>query len=302
MAKELTIAVSDPWARKWLSDNSDGQKWAKANGFPHPIVFYPDQECSANSPHPILAITSPAEGQTLLASTVSISGKAAASADFDHYLLEYGLGPNPSNWQSLSGPSANPLSSPQKITDWNVSGIPDGIVTLRLTVFSKEGGRPKHGSTSTYSNPPPPRPPRPRPLPPSRPPWCRQIPRPPRTHRPPATPRSRPRVTLPPCSPATPRPRPRRLDPRCAPRPERLNLATISRAIIAKQLPQNRIPRGKLLANLQSAERSEGVGEKRTVALMSVFAAVFLTCMKLVVGILTGSLGSSRRLPIRAWT
>ncbi|MGD0576358.1 MAG: cation-efflux pump [Anaerolineales bacterium] len=45
------------------------------------------------------------------------------------------------------------------------------------------------------------------------------------------------------------------------------------------------------MANLQSAERSEGVGEKRTVALMSVFAAVFLTCMKLVVGILTGSLG-----------
>lgn len=141
VAKELTIAVDDPWARKWLSETRDGQKWAKANRFPSPILFYPDQECTAASPHPSLAITSPTEGQTLMASTVSISGEADATADFDHYLLEYGLGPDPSNWASLSGPSTSPLPSAQKIVDWNVSGIPAGILTLRLTVFSKGGGK-----------------------------------------------------------------------------------------------------------------------------------------------------------------
>jgi cation diffusion facilitator family transporter len=46
-----------------------------------------------------------------------------------------------------------------------------------------------------------------------------------------------------------------------------------------------------MVANQRSAEQPEGAHEKRTVALVSVFAAVFLTGLKLGVGVLTGSLG-----------
>ena len=67
LEKKLTMAVSDPWARKWLREDDKGRRWAEDAGFEEDeLVFYPDEECRADSPRPILALSSPDEGQVII--------------------------------------------------------------------------------------------------------------------------------------------------------------------------------------------------------------------------------------------
>jgi len=78
-------------------------------------------------------ITSPAAG-THVNSPVTISGSATGS-NFDHYVLDYGVGLTPSTWTVLQT-STTPVVS-GVLGTFDPSVLPDGTYTIRLTAFDK---------------------------------------------------------------------------------------------------------------------------------------------------------------------
>lgn len=139
--EQLTVAVGDPAARQWLISDPDGQAWAKSHGFPNPIVFYPDGECTADSPHPIMQISSPSDGQVVTDQRLEIRGEAGATREFDHFTLEYALDREPDNWIAIIPSSTTPVATPGKLADWDLSRIDNSWMTIRLTVYSRQGGK-----------------------------------------------------------------------------------------------------------------------------------------------------------------
>ena len=213
--RALTIAVDDPAARAWLTTNPDGIAWAKRYNFPDVLQFYPDAECTASDPRPILAIDSPGTGAVLTGGTVEIRGKAGATAQFDHYLVEYGKGADPKDWFPIGSPSNQQVTSSGHLADWDLQGIDSGQVTIRLAFFRNRAARRAYGSSSQSRSHCRRRPARPRPRRPAPPPrlqrrpsrthsrqllWCRRSPR--RKRPPPRIRLSRPtrplRLTRPP--------------------------------------------------------------------------------------------------------
>ena len=68
---------------------------------------------------------------------VNIEG-TATDQNFDSYSLEYGLGPNPSEWKSIAGISTSAVES-GVLQVWDTSRLDDGEYTLRLTVVDLAG-------------------------------------------------------------------------------------------------------------------------------------------------------------------
>ncbi len=138
--QKTVIAVSDPAAQKWLTEDPNGQAWAAAHNITPPITWAPPADCTKDSPHPVLSFAYPTEGATLTTGPIQILGQAAASADFDHFIIEYGLSHDPGGWGPVAGPNTNPFPETGRLADWDLNLLPDGPVTLRLIVFSKSGG------------------------------------------------------------------------------------------------------------------------------------------------------------------
>jgi penicillin-binding protein 1C len=141
MEQALTIAVDDPDARLWLAGDPNGRQWAQAHSFPDPLRFYPDGECSLASPRPILAITQPAENQTVGDNAVDVLGRAGATREFDHYTLQYAHDRDPDKWIDIVASSATQVSQTGKLAEWDLHAVEDGWITLRLTVYSRQGGK-----------------------------------------------------------------------------------------------------------------------------------------------------------------
>ena len=139
--EKLGLSVSDPWGRMWIEEEGAGQKWAEEMGFEEDELFFiPEATCSSNSPRPILSLTNPSEGSIINTNVLSIFGQAAATADFERWVLKYGLGYNPITWTRITR-SETPYEQPEKIIDWDLSEIPNGPLTLLLTVHSTKGGK-----------------------------------------------------------------------------------------------------------------------------------------------------------------
>jgi penicillin-binding protein 1C len=137
--EKLVIAVSDPSAQKWLTEDPNGQAWAAAHNITLPIAWAPAGQCTPDSPRPIVSFAYPPEGATLTAGPIQILGQAAATQDFDHFIVEYGLGHDPLGWGAVMGPNTNPFPETGRLADWDLSPL-EGPVTLRIIVFSKTGG------------------------------------------------------------------------------------------------------------------------------------------------------------------
>jgi membrane peptidoglycan carboxypeptidase len=137
-SKEIfSLNVSDPWAVKWIEDSIQGQAWAEDMGFSPPIFFTPSRECNALDPHPILAFTSPNPGERITTSPLEIYGQVDATANFQRFFLEYGLGNDPIQWERLHQ-QQSPIPQPNEIYSWDVSELSAGKVTLRLYMVSTE--------------------------------------------------------------------------------------------------------------------------------------------------------------------
>jgi len=138
--ERAVIQVSDAWARKWLVENPDGQAWAARLGFFTPIVWAPERECKLDDPRPILSLVSPSEGAVLQPGQIQIVGQAAATKDFDRYVIEYGLSHDPIGWGLVQGDTRTAVTDTGLLANWDAGGLPDGPVTVRVIVYNTLGG------------------------------------------------------------------------------------------------------------------------------------------------------------------
>jgi membrane peptidoglycan carboxypeptidase len=140
--KKLGLAVSDPWGQKWLEETEDGEKWLERMGFEdqEEVFFVPEATCGLDSPRPLLAITAPLQGSIISSGPISIIGRAAATDDFKDWILEYGVGNDPSNWPDIAH-GDSPAEQPELLLEWDPANLPNGPFSLRLTVRSNSGGK-----------------------------------------------------------------------------------------------------------------------------------------------------------------
>jgi penicillin-binding protein 1C len=128
--EEVVLNVTDKWAREWLG-TEDGRIWLEDRGLPRKPYFAPDRECNASDPQPIVEIKLN-DGEVITSATLDIKGSASADGGFKKWKLEYGLGAEPAGWTILS-------EREQPVKDdtlylWDLSTIPNGIISLRLTL------------------------------------------------------------------------------------------------------------------------------------------------------------------------
>ncbi len=137
--EEFALNINDPWAIGWIQNDPEGKDWASSMGFSDPIRFAPLRECQTSDPHPVVEFSALTDGQTITASPMDIVAKIDVAADFQSYNLEYGLGDNPVEWMRLSD-SNQPVSQPNKIFAWDLKDVPQGVITLKITMNSIRGG------------------------------------------------------------------------------------------------------------------------------------------------------------------
>jgi len=131
---EMVLNVTDKWAREWL-DNGAGRDWLERNGLPAHPTYAPDRECSASDPQPIIELNLN-DGETITSPILDIKGSATADSGFKKWVLEYGLGAQPASW-TLLAESSNPAKN-DTLYSWNLSGVPNGIISLRLTLIGEK--------------------------------------------------------------------------------------------------------------------------------------------------------------------
>ena len=139
--EKLGLYVPDEWGRKWIEEDDAGKAWVERMGFEEEedVFFVPDQPCGPDSPKPELLITGPLEGSVIGSSPVAVYGQASATGDFKDWILEYGLGNDPDFWPDLVHQDTA-VEGVDKLLDWDVSDLPNGPISLLLTVRSEQGG------------------------------------------------------------------------------------------------------------------------------------------------------------------
>lgn len=137
---KLMLNVTDKWAIKWINENDAGKNWAEKYGFKAPVTFVPTRECKAEDSRPTLVFVGFDEGQTIHNSPIDVYAVVNATSDFKNFSLAYGYGEKPSTWISLVPSGGAPSANPQKLLTWDVSQIPAGTVTLRLTIRNNHDG------------------------------------------------------------------------------------------------------------------------------------------------------------------
>ena len=137
--ERMTINVTEDGARNWIRQDERGQQWARDMGFEE-IFFIPDRKCSASDPRPRLQFAGLVDGQTISQNLLDISIVAAATGGFRSWRLEWGAGGDPSGWTSLISEIDTAVPEPIKVYTWDLTGIPDGQVTLRLYMQADRDG------------------------------------------------------------------------------------------------------------------------------------------------------------------
>lgn len=136
--EKLTINVSEKWAVKWLTENNSGKTWLKENGFTPPVIFTPEKECTGNDPRPTIIFVGLQDGDNIMSSPLDIYVVVNASANFESFKLQYGIGNNPSKWKTLVNTDKQ-YDQPKKLISWNVYEAAATRITLRIQVRSTKG-------------------------------------------------------------------------------------------------------------------------------------------------------------------
>ncbi len=137
--EKLALAVDDVWGRRWIRETAEGQAWARQMGFDEDIFFAPDRECRSDDPRPTLAFIGLQDEQQVTTSPLDIYILAGASSGFQFYRLEYGLGQQPSHWETLVPETRIPAPVVTRAYTWDLSRVPADVVTLRLYMVGDYG-------------------------------------------------------------------------------------------------------------------------------------------------------------------
>ena len=118
--EKFVLNVSDPWAKKWIRNTSQGETWAESVGFDKPVTFRPTSACNDEDPRPILEIQSPRDGDQITSNPLEIIGKADATRNFDFYRLEFGRGTDPDKWELIEK-KKTPVKETDRLAKWDLS-------------------------------------------------------------------------------------------------------------------------------------------------------------------------------------
>ncbi|MFB0545558.1 MAG: transglycosylase domain-containing protein, partial [Anaerolineae bacterium] len=124
------------------------REWAERNGHPQP----PTEPCSLHTGLTQVAIFQPGSGQ-VVEGVVSVVGRVQM-ADFSHYVVEYGIGPNPIGWGQVSPPNPVPVEG-GLLAQWDTRGLRNGVHSLRVVAFDRRGGSVEARVWVTVNNPSP---------------------------------------------------------------------------------------------------------------------------------------------------
>ncbi len=135
--EKQTLNVKEKWAIKWITEREEGRAWAEKIGFTDPIVFTPERECRGEDPRPTIVFVGMNDDMNVSVSPIDIYAVISATADFDRFELQYGVGNNPTNWKTLVR-SDTQYKQPEKLIAWDISEVDAARITLRIYVHSKK--------------------------------------------------------------------------------------------------------------------------------------------------------------------
>jgi penicillin-binding protein 1C len=136
--EKLTLNVTEKWAVKWLTQNESGKKWLEDNGFSQPVIFTPERECTGDDPRPTIVFVGLQDDTSVTASPLDIYAVVNATANFESFKLQYGVGNNPSKWKTLLNTDKQ-YKEPTKLITWDVYEANASRITLRIVVRSTQG-------------------------------------------------------------------------------------------------------------------------------------------------------------------
>lgn len=110
----------------------EGEWWALQHNIPQP----PKEYCPLHTFSPEVRIDYPLEGQTLQG-LIEIRGTVKVP-DFSHYIVEYGLGPDPARWTAIAGPVWVMVEN-GLLALWDSSLVENGFYTVRIVAFDRLG-------------------------------------------------------------------------------------------------------------------------------------------------------------------
>jgi hypothetical protein len=126
---------------------------------PRNPFFAPDRECNASDPRPVLEFSNLNDSTVITEMNVLIQGVIdVQNGGFTGWRLEYGAGGDPAEWTQLAqGNNAFPTVS--LIHTWNLQGVVDNQITLRLYLMNGEDNYAERRVTVTLNLPTPTPPP-----------------------------------------------------------------------------------------------------------------------------------------------
>jgi penicillin-binding protein 1C len=136
--EKFSLHVDDPWAIRWLKNDTNGIAWAEGMGFSIPLFFSPQRSCRADDPRPIINLTGITDGETIKANPLVITGMITATQNFDYYRIEWGKGREPLTWNVLVDDVHIPQETPGILFEWDLEDLEPGIVTLKFYIHSTE--------------------------------------------------------------------------------------------------------------------------------------------------------------------
>lgn len=151
---EMVMNVPDKFGRQWLRSGA-GKDWLEAHDFPRNPFFAPDRECKASDPHPVLEFSNLSDNAVITDTSLPINGVIdVKNGNFTDWRLEYGAGQDPSDW-TLIAQGTNSFPNPSPIYTWNLQGIQNGQITLRIYLSNGEDNFAERRVTLTLSLPTP---------------------------------------------------------------------------------------------------------------------------------------------------
>lgn len=138
----MTINVKDPWAQRWILSTSEGMDWAKSMNLApsdQPIMFTPTESCAQGETEPLIQFVNLTDNTEIKSPITEIYAVVNDPAGIRNFSLEFGSGWEPGEWYVISSYSNRNVVQPEKIGDWNVTGLANGPYTLRVFVESTSG-------------------------------------------------------------------------------------------------------------------------------------------------------------------
>ncbi|RPJ24032.1 MAG: hypothetical protein EHM33_19135 [Chloroflexi bacterium] len=150
----LAMNVNDKWGRQWLRSGS-GRDWLESHDLPRNPFFAPDRECNASDPRPVIEFSNLNNSTVVTETSLAINGVIdVKNGGLTGWRLEYGAGQDPGQWNMLTqGTNTFPNSS--LIYTWDLQGIQETQVTLRLYLSNGDENYAERRVTITLNLPTP---------------------------------------------------------------------------------------------------------------------------------------------------